>query len=271
MKIFMDNSGERAWYLSDPSGMMPSLPELNDAADERIKRDKSFAKFIDDYLGDSSNEKGFSYLEKLRMIDEQANAQLMSNYPWAGKIPLVEKYVLLMLKKKITLDPDKRPESLEELLDALQKVCEAIMIILIKPNNSKTEWEVLAYTEGYQKDKSRLKDIGREQKKSLYIQNGIVDEAIAWDLSGVKYGQVKDAMHRGRQSLRQLLAAFVLCHPSIVKDLNTALPKWLESMLLLAAARNKKSAHAHMEQQNLDEVKSYESFVDSLLKYIEAN
>ena len=71
IKLFVDRSEQRTWFLSDPSGLMPSLPELYQAADERLNKDKSFAKLVAELIGENNNDKEDSYQETLRMVEEQ--------------------------------------------------------------------------------------------------------------------------------------------------------------------------------------------------------
>jgi len=275
LKLFTGLGGERAWYLSDPTGLLPSLRDLNEVADKRLKSDKGLLKLVESLIGDSLTENERSYLEHQKQLDEHAKIQLMSEYSWATKNASVEKYVLRMLKDKIQIESNKssRPEALNEsfenYLSNLQKICEAIMKILISPNKERFEWEVLEYPETYQKSKVRTRELGRQQKKALFIQSGIEDDDIAWNLSGVKMFDIKIAMQTGEKSLRQLVAAFVLLHSGAVHDLNTALPNWSGRMLALARARNTKSAHANIEEHDASEIQVYDSFVESLLKYVE--
>ena len=66
-----------------------------------------------------------------------------------------------------------------------------------------------------------------------------------------------------------LIAGLVLSKPDAVNGLNAAFPLWIETMLDLTNSRNKKSDHANLRTPDVNEVKKYECFVDSLLKYIE--
>ncbi len=119
------------------------------------------------------------------------------------------------------------------------------------------------------KGREQIKDLGRRQKKEIYLQSGILDDDIAWNLSGVNSYVVKDAMQTGNKSLRQLIAALVISKPIAVKGLNAASPDWIEHMLNLAVDRNEISAHANLNTTDENNVKKHEQFLAHLLEYIE--
>ena len=265
LQIFVDMSGARSWHVSDPGGLFPSLPVLNYAADKRLETDKFFASRIDELLGIADENKALSYLERNDIVEEKIKTHLVSNYAWASRVPLAEEYVLRMLRdhNDVFQCPDKPSWKVERLSISLQNVCELIVKILLNPNRDKREFNKVDFGG---------KDRSREQIKSVYrVSCKSVDDELARYFAGIPLLQVKDAMHTGKRSLRQLMAALILAAPVIVDKIDVECSGWLHSLKEVAENRNASSGHANNVVLDVDKVYKDFYFVDKLLKVIERN
>lgn len=267
-KLFSTITGERSWYLSDPTGLTETLTELNDVAEQLLISNKHFASRVNEVMGIAQDEHTLNYKQQEQLFEEQAKVELLSNYPWVQKYSLIEKHVLatLRFKNQVEQFPSPRPEILEGLLSELQKIIEAWLKTLIKPNEANNDWKVLVMRWNgnrpiFQHDK-RL--IGQ-----IYIEVCGVSEYSAKRLATVRGGNVQSAMTTGNQSLKPMLAAMLLTFPKVVEQLSMQLPNWLDNAIQLADDRNKKASHASGEVLTKEEVLSHLDSVDDFLKVLE--
>lgn len=261
LQIFLDSSADRQWCISDPAGLFPSMPVLNRAADEKLQSDKFFAQRIDQLLGIASETSNLDYQAHDRLLDEKAKSELSARFPWASHIPLVESTVLEMLRDHYDLEEygDKSNKRLKTLSRSLQNVCEAIIKVLLQPNPSLTQWKRVDL-----KGKER-----RHQIKAIYLASSkAVNDELAWNLSSIGVGQIRAAMEKGEQSLRQLTAALVLVKPAVVDEVEEELSGWLTLLMELARRRNS-AGHANLEVLDDSCINNDFVFVTDLLKVIE--
>ncbi|WP_445778066.1 hypothetical protein [Shewanella sp.] len=267
-KLFSTITGERSWYLSDPTGLTETLTELNDVAEQLLISNKHFASRVNEVMGIAQDEHTLNYKQQEQIFEEQAKVELLSNYPWVQKYSLIEKHVLAALRFKNQVEQclSPRSEILEGLLSELQKIIEAWLKILIKPNEANNDWQVLVMRWNgnrpiFQHDK-RL--IGQ-----IYLEVSGVSEYAAKRLATVRGGNVQSAMTTGNQSLKPMLAAMLLTFPKVVEQLTMQLHNWLDKAIQLADDRNKKASHASGEVLTKEEVLSHLDSVDDFLKVLE--
>lgn len=268
-KLFSTISGERSWYLSDPTGLTETLPELNDVAEQLLASNKNFASRVNEVMGIAEDEHTLNYKQQEQLFDEQAKVELLSNYPWVQEHSLVEKHVLatLRLKNQVVQSQTTRPEVLEGLLSELQKIVEAWLKTFMKPNEARSDWEVLVMRWNgnrpiFQHDKRLIEQI--------YLGVSGVSAHAAYRLATVRGGNVRSAMTRGDQSLKPMLAAMLLTFPKDVEQLSTQLPNWLDNAVQLADDRNKKASHASGEVLSKEEAMSHFESTIELLAVLES-
>jgi len=261
LQLFTQLGTERAWYISDPTNLLPSLDMLNRVADKRLETDKFFAKRVDEILGVAIDKEANTYDDVNVQKDEKIKAQLMMNYPCVSHFPQVEKYVLLMLKDKQVLEStsDKREWMRERLVGSIQKVCESIVKTISPPDENNEKWRKIQI----EPERSN-----RRQIKEIYRQCYAVDDQLAFNFSKIRSGQIRTAMQTGGQSLRQLLAAMVLTNPQVVMEIERGIPNWLNQAISLGESRNKaEHANDHIIDEKL--VSEHIGFIERLLKFIE--
>jgi phage pi2 protein 07 len=263
LKVFIDMSGDRSWYVSDPGGLFPSLPILNSVADKRFESDKFFASRIDELLGIAAEDKELNYLVRNDILEEKIKAQLISDYAWASRVPLAEEYVLRMLRDHYDyLECQVKPSwKVERLSISLQNVCESIVKLLLNPDMEKKEFNKIEFCG---------KSISKQQIKFIYLNScKSIDDELARYFSGIQWWVLKDAMQTGKRSLRQLMAALVLVSPEVVDEVDMECPGWLHSLKDVAENRNASAGHANDVVLDIDRVNKDFEFVDKLLKVIE--
>ena len=267
-KLFSTISGERSWYLSDPTGLTETLPELNDVAEQLLESNRHFASRVNEVMGIAEDEHTLNYKQQEKLFEEQAKVELLSNYPWVQEYSLIEKHVLATLRFKNQAEQFQtpRPEILEGLLSELQKIIEAWLKTLMKPNEANNNWEVLVMRWNgnrpvFQHDKRLIEQI--------YSGVSGVSVYTAKRLATVRGGNVQSAMTRGNQSLKPMLAAMLLTFPKVVEQLSMQLPNWLDETIRLAEDRNNKASHASGEVLTKEEVINHLNSVDELLKVLE--
>ena len=263
LQLFTELGGKRPWYISDPANLLPSLDMLNRVADTRLETDKFFAERVDEILGISIDKEANTYDDVNTQIDEKIKAQLIMNYSWVSHFPQVEKYVLLMLKDKQVLEcaAEKAPWMRERLVSSMHLVCESIVKMLSPPDEKNEEWKKIRF-EDERKNRRLIKEI--------YLCCDAVDDQIADNFSFIRSGQIKGAMQRGDQSLRQLLAAMVLTIPHIVMEIERVVPGWLNQAISLGKSRNK-ADHANDHIIDDKDVSVHLEFIEKILKFIEGS
>jgi hypothetical protein len=264
LQVFVDRAGDRSWYVSDPAGLFPSLPILNDAADKRLESDKFFAERINELLGIAVEGNGVSYSERNDMLEEIIRVQLVSKYSWASKIPLVEDHVLQMLRNHYDLQscPYKKNWKVKRLALSLQNACESIIKTIINPRGDRRDWEAVKFN-NERNQRQQIKAIYRQRCRS-------VDDDLAGYFSGIPSSDIRTAMQRGGHSLRHQMAALVLLRPSLVDEIDSECPGWLHSVKGLSKNRNP-AAHGNGDVLNVESVNKDFEFMEILLKVIERN
>ncbi|WP_420935485.1 hypothetical protein ACOJR9_06365 [Alteromonas sp. A081] len=272
-KLFSTISGERSWYLADPTGLTETLPELNDIAELLLASNKHLASRVSEVMGIAEDEHTLNHKQQEQLFEEQAKIEVLSNYPWVLNHPLIEKHVLasLRFKNQVKKSESPRPEVLEGLLSELQKVIEAWLKTLMKPDESNSDWEVLVMR--WNTTRNGERPIFQHDKRlveQIYLSVNGVSTFSAKRLSTVKGGNVQSAMTRGNQSLKPMLAAVLLTLPHVVEQLSTLLPNWLDDAIRLADDRNRKASHASSEVLTTEEVQSHLDSTNELLTVLES-
>jgi len=264
LQLFTELGGDRSWYISDPASLLPSCDEMNKIADHYLESDKHFASRVESILGIALYEGVASYDEAKKQLDELAKARLIKEFSWVSKFPLIEKYVLLMIKDQLELESEAegKPWMLERLVSSSQKVCEAVIKQLSPPSKNHVEWKKVVFPGSWKTN--------RPQIKAVYRCCKAVDDNLAWNFSSIREGNLRGAMEEGNQSLRQLLAAMVLRMPDQVMEIERAIPDWLNQAIALAESRNK-AEHANEHITTKVAAHRHLEFVETLLKYIEGN
>jgi len=268
LSLFTTTSGDRSWYVSDPTGLTHSLPELNEIAEQLLRKNKGFSSRIDDMLGIADTTKVSSYQDKIRSFEEKAKTELFSNYSWASENEVVSKHTLAMLRFKIQAEEESKPHSelLEALISELQKVVEAWLKSFIIPNKSNTDWHILVKRWNddkpiYQQNTALIREI--------YLRVEGVSEYSSQRLSTVNVGTLRSALTHHGQSLKPMLAALLLSHKNVFIEINNKQPGWLDAMIRLADDRNTKASHASAQYLTKEEAFIHVKAVDQLLTVLE--
>jgi hypothetical protein len=268
IRLFSTYGGERLWYLSDPTGLTMSVPELNAIAEELIAKNKLFASKVNDVMGIAEEGKVVGYREQQQKFEVQAKTELLSRYSWVQKYPLIEKHLLGMLRLKIEILTEKttRFELFDSLLSEQQRVLEAWLKTIIEPRESNTQWHIFVVDWGGSHPKLQM---NRRILKEVYLRVDGVSDGVAKQLATVTAGRVQHALTDGGQSLKALLAAALIKAPNVIESINSKYPGWLELIIDLANDRNKFASHAGGKNIEKEVVISHLTSVERLLDLIE--
>jgi len=268
-KLFSSISGERSWYLSDPTGLTETLTELNNVAEQLLDSNKHFASRVNEVMGIAQEGYVSSYQEQIIQFEESAKVELLSKYPWVQKYPLIEKHLLGMLRVKMQVNYESSPrfELLDSLLSELQRVLEAWLKTFIQPQKANSEWERLVVKwddkwPKYQQNRNRLRE--------MYCRIDGVSHEVGHQLATVPPKNIRSALTHGNQSLKPLVAAMLLKYPNVIESINQRYYEWLDLIIPLANDRNQFASHAGGENISKDSVLGHLNAVDELLIVLES-
>ena len=262
LKLFSVSSGERLWYLTDPTGLTTTVPELNDIAEQVLISHEAFATSIENVIGIADEDQPSGYLKQKDKFYESAKLELHSNYSWTQSHGMLRKQLLGMLRIKKEVEFVKKPkqEQLRSLLSELHNVIEAWIKTILRPDKKNTEWRKLQSPKEHRQDRDKL-------AQEVYLRTEGVSAYVAQRLATVRRGSIQAALTRGNQSLKPLLSAMILKSPSDVEQLNREYSDWLDLSVKLADDRNTKGSHANSKSEVLtkEEIMNHVEFVERLL------
>jgi len=262
LKLFSVCSGERSWYLSDPTGLTTTVPELNDIAEQVLISNKVFASSINNVLGIADKDHASDYLKQKDKFSESAKLELHSNYSWTQSHDMIREQVLGMLRIKKEVEFEKKPkqEQLRSLLSELHNVIEAWIKTILRPDKKNTEWRKLPSPKEHREDRDKL-------AQELYLRTEGVSTYVAQRLATVRRGSIQAALTMGNQSLKPLLSAMILKFPWVVEQLNREYSDWLDLSVQLSDDRNTKGSHANSKGEVLtkEEIMNHVESVERLL------
>lgn len=271
LKLFSVYYGNRMWYLSDPTGLTNTVPELNDIAEQVMSSNKQLASSVIDVLGIADDEGNTSsYSMQQDEFSEKAKLELLSEYSWTQQHDMIREHVLSMLRLKIQVEHEKKikQEVLRSLLAELQMVIEAWIKTFMSPDKNCNDWQqlVMRWNKAepiFQSNRAILKEI--------YLRTNGVSPYAALRLATVRGGNVRAALTLGNQSLKPMLAAIILKFPLVVEELNREYLNWLDLVIKLADDRNSKGSHANSQGVTLtkEEIMNHVNSVEKLLTVLE--
>ena len=267
--MFSTISGERSWYLSDPTGLTETLTELNSVAEQLLDSNRHFASRVNEVMGIGEIGYVSSYQEQMLRFEESAKVELLSKYPWVQKYPLIEKHLLGMLRLKMQVNYEAVPkfELLDGLLSELQRVLEAWLKTFIQPKETNSEWEKLVVEwDGrwpkFQQNRNRLRE--------MYCRIEGISHEVGFQLATVPPKSIRSALTHGNQSLKPLIAAMLLKYPNVIESINQRYSEWLDLIIPLANDRNQFASHAGGESISKESVLRHLNAVDELLIVLES-
>jgi hypothetical protein len=268
VKLFSTQSGERSWYMSDPSGLTATLTELNESAEKMIHVNKVFASRVSSAMGIAEQESTSSYSEQLRHFEEQAKMEMLAQYSQIKQFPLIQKHLLAMLriKKQVEHDSSPRFELLDSLLSELQRVLEAWLKTIIEPSEANNEWKILVVEWDGKWPKYQM---NKNLRKQIYLRTNGVSDEVAYQLGTVNPGNIRGALTFGNQSLKPLVCGLLLKHPHVIEAINAEFPTWLDLIIPLAEDRNKFASHAGGQTIEKESVMHHLTSVETLLTVLE--
>lgn len=256
--IFAGEAGVQPWLVADPFGLQQAASWLRKPLQEVLRQNEVLARYIANVIGETRSP-NLSAEEWLRSLENRIDLTLQGDYSWSRRVPLVEKYLASVLRKRAQLEAQERalPEDLTSLLIETHNLAESVLQWILKmypadirrlPNwKSQRDW----------------KDGEAQNYLHVLSLSCLTDDAIK-RLAEQRLDQVRTAVKSGRSSLKALLFAGLLGtidqvdHPFLelsAKELN------LGFLLDMADARNKKAGHSGWERVEREDAMKYADFV----------
>jgi hypothetical protein len=264
--VFPDKAGPQAWLVADPFGLQPAASWLRKPLQEVLPENDALARYIAKMFGDSGPEQQ-SAAEWLRSLENQVDLELLAEYGWSSKVPLVKGYLASVLRQREALA--KQDGSLQEYITSL----------LVETHNlaeSVFKWLLKKYPVELSRlpDKSTDKNWNRNLAADILKTLPVVPltEDTVRRLSTQNMREIRNALIRGNTSLKALMFAALLStvehskHPLAVISAERLS---LDRVLDMTDARNKKAGHATSEKISKDEAMEYANFFVEWVKIFE--
>jgi len=267
-RLFSTHGDNRLWYLSDPTGLTATLPELTESAEKLVEKNKLFAARVNEVIGIAEEGKVVGFNEQQQKFDEQAKIEMLSQFPWVQGYPVIERHLQGMLRLKLQVKSQQKPrfELIDGLLSEQQRVLEAWLKEVIAPHFKNTQWHV--FIEQPNGDRSKFIS-DRKLLAEIYTRVNGVSVNVAYQLATVRPGSVKSALIYGTQSLKPLLAAALLKEPGIIETIEEEYPAWIDLIVELAKDRNEFASHAGGKIIQKETVMKHITSVETLLTVLE--
>lgn len=256
--IFPDEAGSQPWLVADPFGLQHAASWLRKPLQEVLPRNDAVARYVAGALGKSKSN-DVSAAEWLRSLENQIDLEMLADYNWSRKMPLVEGYLGSVLRRSALLAGQDRTwqEDVNSLLIETHNLAESIL-----------QWMLEAYPPEIRrlphwKDQRDWKD-GEALYYLQFLQLPCLTDDVMKKLAEQRLDQVRTAVKRGGSSLKALLFAALLAtvdqslHP-LAKLSDDELR--LNCLLKMADARNKKAGHSGANKVNKEEAMDFAKFV----------
>lgn len=252
--LFKAKDSERSWLMTDPLGLRGPFFWMRERVLKFAPNFQPLARMVTDLIGEKQDGVAVSS-ESLALIDEQAQWEILAEFPWASKIPKLERYLPSVIRQRKLVQSASfiGDELLDSLLSEAQKLGEGTL-----------EWMLNKWPGPSDERMPSLNSQWRErlhQYKALGLP--IVTESVAKTLANQHPKQVRNARDRQNESLKALLAAALLScseyldHPLRSPNMSGSS---IEGLLTLADVRNK-AQHASGRRFEAPEVLKHADFI----------
>lgn len=120
------------WSVKDPFDIRDQARWLTDSLPHLLENDRNLLKKLGQLIGESESESQ-TVSEWIASLQEQAQLQVMLDYPWAEKEPDIAAAISVLLTRKETIgNGQKHQNDLEAAITESQKLLEVLMQWLIK-------------------------------------------------------------------------------------------------------------------------------------------
>ena len=256
--IFPDEAGVQPWLVADPFGLQHAASWLRKPLQEMLPKNDALARYVAGALGEpKANE--VSAAEWLRSLENQVDLELLADFSWSRKIPLVEGFLGSVLRRIALLEGQER---------ALQEDVTSLLIETHSLAESVLQWMLKAYPPEIKRlPHYKIQPVWKPGEALYYLnylQLPCLTEDVIATLAKQSLDQVRAAAVRGNSSLKGLLFANLLAtvdqcpHPFAELSADGL---QLRRLLEMADARNKKAGHSGTARVSKDEALSFAKFV----------
>ena len=228
-----DDEGLELWTIDDPLALRANAWWLQDALREQAEGGKQrLVEYLQPLVSvpRADNQTAEQWLQAMR---QQADMQLLKEYPWAARQPDIKRHLAALLLRMNKLE---QGDQSEQELDAAVMECQKLLEVVM-------QWLIHQYpVEKGHLPKQKNFDRGLNARLLFALQLPAFTEGVISTLAGQQISQVIRACSRPNGSLKALLFAAAMGtlnhsgHP-----FKTLLPRelQLDRLLLLADLRNR--------------------------------
>jgi len=255
--IFPDEAGPQTWLVADPFGIQLAASWLRKPLQEILPRNAGLARYVANAFGETrSNEMPAE--ESQRFIESQSRLNVLADYSWALKSPLIEGYLTDTLSQVAFLKSLEKPWQIhiDALLTSAQSLVEGALKELLRQH--KPDIRVLPYWNPKERTGQRNWKDGQAYRflEEIREYRGVLNLEVVEQLSRQELDPIRTAIRSGNSSLKALLFALVLgmrdslSHPFLNKDENEL---QLVQVMKMATIRNKKGSHATLNKADMEQ------------------
>ena len=131
--VFPDEAGSQPWLVADPFGLQHAASWLRKPLQEVLPKNDAVARYIVGALGEKKVS-DVSAAEWLRSLENQVDLELLADFNWSRKMPLVEGYLGSVLRRSALLASQQKPwqEDVTSLLIETHNLTESILQWMLK-------------------------------------------------------------------------------------------------------------------------------------------
>jgi hypothetical protein len=265
-RVFPDVAGSQPWLIADPFGLQTAVSWLRKPLQEILPRNDGAARYIANLL-DKPVAENVSAAEWLRSLENRIDLELLADYNWSRKLPVVAGYLASVLRRTALLSSQDSnwPEDNSSLLIETHNLAESVV-----------QWLLKAYPPDVRRLPHRRNQKDWKYGEAIsYLKFLTIDgltEGVIEKLARQSLDQVRTAVGKGSSSLKALLFASLLAtvdhrdHPFF--SLNSD-QLGLTRLLEMADTRNRKAGHSGAERVSKDDALKYAEFVVDWIQIFE--
>lgn len=252
--LYKEKGGEKPWLVSDPFGLRRAAPWMRERVRNLAPKLPPLAKKLARVLGaDPALE---ITLETLDEMEEKVMWEVLSNYPWAPRVPSLARYLPSFLRARNLVAMRERPseEQLDTLVSEAQKLGEGTFKWMMGQGPVFSRHRLPKY-DSWKRDEAMA--------TFMSLDLPMVNSAVADGLAGQQLYNIKKARNTGNESLKALLAAALLSsseHVDFPLNQVEVGSGDLQRLIELANVRNK-AQHASGRRLLKEEALSQSDFI----------
>lgn len=140
-ELYRDEEGLQRWMISDPFRVRRAVPWLREPFAAQARGNAAIARRMQRLLPEIPAD-GLSAEEWMERLDESANLEIESNYPFLNREPLIRDHLARLLRQKRRIEDREKvhPEELGNLMTEAANLLEAVLKWLLREWSASPPW-----------------------------------------------------------------------------------------------------------------------------------